>query len=300
MTTQETKLKQDVDSLLVRLAEPFEISEIKWRVTRTNKRGSRGAVIAFADPRAYTDRLNQMFTPRGWTRSYEVSTISSVPRMKKDRIIQTGKVLVTCTLTINGLGCHSGSGEEWADEEYAMTAAEAQAFKRSASCFGLGRYLYNLSEMWVPLNEYSQPIKFPTLPQWAIPKFERKGKAHTASGPRPPIQRGPIDQKTTAFIEGFRRILGDAIYAEILRRAGHCRRANEIPNAQFQANVADAMERAARGVRKANSLAEKIGEASLIAVMDRLQIESITTIPRLESLKLLVNELEQEAARCVA
>jgi hypothetical protein len=153
MATQETNPNQAVDILLVRLAESFDFSEIKWHVTQTNKDGSRGAVIAFADPRAYTDRLNQLLTPIGWTRSYEVSTVSSVTRMKRDKIIPAGKVLVTCTLTINGLGCHSGSGEVWADEENAMTAAEAQAFKRSASCFGLGRYLYNLSEMWVSLDD---------------------------------------------------------------------------------------------------------------------------------------------------
>ena len=155
--------------------------------------------------------------------------------------------------------------------------------------------------MWVPLNEHRQPTQFPKLPQWALPKSESTGKAHPGSGPRPPaIQRGPIDQKVTAKVEGFRRILGDAIYSEILWRAGHARRANDIPNAQFQANVAEAMERASRGVNKANSLAEQIGEASFIAVMDKLQIESMTTIPKLESLKSLVTELEEEAARSVA
>ena len=90
MATQETKPNQDADTLLLRLAEPFEVSEIKWRVTHTSKDGSRGALIAFADPRAYTDRLNQLFTPTGWTRSYEISTVSSVTRMKKDKLIQTG------------------------------------------------------------------------------------------------------------------------------------------------------------------------------------------------------------------
>ena len=62
--------------------------------------------IAYADPRAYTDRLNQLFTPSGWTRTYEVTTVSAVTRMKKDKLIQTGKVLVTCTLTIARLGTH--------------------------------------------------------------------------------------------------------------------------------------------------------------------------------------------------
>ena len=301
MATEDVKPSPEPDALFTQLAEPFDVSEIKWRVTHTNRDGNRGAVIAFADPRAYTDRLNQLFTPTGWTRTYDVSTVSSVTRMKKDKLIQTGKVLVTCTLTITGLGCHAGSGEDWADEENAMTAAEAQAFKRACSCFGLGRYLYNFTEMWVPLNEYRQPVEFPKLPHWALPKGNNTGKTHPAAGSRPPaVQRGPIDQKTTVRIEGFRRILGDPIYGEILWRVAHARQANAIPNAQLQANVAEAMERASRGFSKAHSLAEQIGETSFIAILDRLRIESMTTIPRLEMLKTLVAELEREAARTAA
>jgi hypothetical protein len=182
-----------------------------------------------------------------------------------------------------------------------MTAAEAQAFKRAASCYGLGRYLYNLAEMWVPLNERRRPIQIPTLPQWALPKAGSSGRTHPAAGQRPPVvQRGPIDQQTTGRIEDFRRILGDAIYGEILWRVAHVRQANAIPNAQLQAGVAEAMERVSRGIRKAHSLAEQVGEAPFIAILDRLQIESMTTIPRLETLKTLVAELEREAARSAA
>ena len=133
MATNEAKTGPDTDALFTQLAEPFGPSEIKWRVTHTSHDGTRGAVIAFADPRAYTDRLNQLFTPSGWTRNYDVTTVSAVSRQKRDKIIQTGKVLVTCTLTIARLGTHSGSGEQWADEQNAMTAAEAQAFKRAAA-----------------------------------------------------------------------------------------------------------------------------------------------------------------------
>jgi len=301
MATEEMKTNTNLDALFTQLAEPFDPSEIKWRVTHTNRDGNRGAVIAYADPRAYTDRLNQLFTPTGWTRSYQVSAVSSVTRMKRDKLIQTGKVLVTCTLTITGLGCHSGSGEEWADEQNAMTTAEAQAFKRAASCYGLGRYLYNFAEMWVPLNEHRQPVEFPKLPNWALPKGSVPAKSHPASGSRPPAaQRGPIDQKATVKIEGFQRILGDPIYGEILWRIAHARQANAIPNAQLQANVAEVMERASRGVSKAHSLANQIGETPFTAILDRLRIESMSTIPRLEMLKTLVAELEREAARTAA
>lgn len=178
---------------------------------------------------------------------------------------------------------------------------EAQAFKRAASCFGLGRYLYNFAGMWVPLNEYRQPTQIPTLPQWALPKGTGAGKTHPASGPRPAaVQRGPIDQKTTARIEGFQRILGSAIYGEILWRVAYAKRANEIPNAQLQGDVAEAMKRASRGIHKAGTLAEQIGDTGFVAVLDKLRIKSMTTIPRLETLKSLVDELEREAARLAA
>jgi hypothetical protein len=302
MANEEVKTVPQPDALFTQLAEPFDPSEIKWRVTHTTQDGSRGAIIAFADPRAYTDRLNQIFTPTGWTRTYDVSTVSAVSRMKRDKAIQSGKVLVTCTLTIHGLGCHAGSGEDWADEPNAMTKSEAQAFKRACTCFGLGRYLYNFAEMWVALNEHRQPLQLPTLPQWALPKpGAAAGKSSAASGPRPPVvQRGPVDQETTAKIEGFRRILGDSIYGEILWRIAHARRADAIPNAQLQVETADAVERAARGIRKAHSLAEVVGDTQFVSVLDGLQIGSMTTIRNLEALKQLVVELESLVAQQAA
>jgi hypothetical protein len=179
---------------------------------------------------------------------------------------------------------------------------EAQAFKRACTCFGLGRYLYNFAEMWVPLNQHRQPLHFPTLPQWALPKsIATTGNNNSGTGRRPAaMQRGPIDQKTTAKIEGFRRILGQPIYGEILWRIAQARRANAIPNAQLQSEVSDAMERAARGIRKAHSLSEEIGDTQFVSVLDQLQIRSMTTIRNLEALKRLVATLEEFAARTAA
>src|SRR5580693_7267403 len=166
--------------LVAALEEPFDQREIKWRVTNTTSNRRRGQVIAYADPRAYTDRLNALFTVRDWTREYAVQVIQNFER--KDRGTGegaiSGKIVVTCRLTIDGLGSHSGLGEEWADNENAGTAAEAQAFKRACSCFGLGRYLYDLDGNWVDLDERKQPLSRPRLPDWALPKRNPAATGH--------------------------------------------------------------------------------------------------------------------------
>jgi len=135
-----------IKELIAHLEVPFHPSVIEWRVINTSKKDPhRGQVIPYADQRAYTDRLNELFTPAGWTRKYVVHTSANFQRDKDHKTV--AKVFVTCELTILGLGLHSATGEEWADNDNAGTAAEAQAFKRSCACFGLGRYLYHFSRV---------------------------------------------------------------------------------------------------------------------------------------------------------
>src|ERR1700732_883812 len=137
-----------VKELVAALEVPFDSAQIEWRVCNPPKgqQPARGQVVPYADQRAYTDRLNALFTPAGWTRKYTIHTSASFERSKDQKIV--AKVLVTCELTIFGLGSHSATGEEWADDDNACTSAEAQAFKRACSCLGLGRYLYYFSGEW--------------------------------------------------------------------------------------------------------------------------------------------------------
>ena len=288
-----------LDLLVEHLRAPFPPAEIKFLPKSPVQRGDAWVCLAlpYADKRMYEDRLNAL-VPGRW----------STPAMTP--LVAGNKLVIPVTLVICEIA-HTDVGEafltslsrkgEPREEENAATEAYSQAFRRACAQVGLGRYLYNLAEIWVPLNEHRQPSEYPRLPQWALPKGSMPAKSHPASGTRPPAaQRGPIDQKTTVRIEGFRRILGDPIYREILWRVAHARQANAIPNAQLQADVAEAMERVSRGVRKAHTLAEQIGETSFIAILDKLRIESMTAIPRLEMLKTLVAELEREAARTAA
>jgi hypothetical protein len=109
--------------------------------------------------------------------------MNNITRVNKGETIVSGKVLVTCTVTIVGLGSHSGTGEEWADDQNGLTAADAQAFKRACAVFGLGRYFYDFVPPWVDLDQHRQPVKTPALPAWAIPENWRRGM-------RPPHKNG--------------------------------------------------------------------------------------------------------------
>ena len=58
----------DVKQILRELEVPFSPDQVQWRVTVTANNRKRGQIVPYADPRAYTDRLNVLFSPQGWTR----------------------------------------------------------------------------------------------------------------------------------------------------------------------------------------------------------------------------------------
>lgn len=266
------------------LETPFSPSEIRWRVVCKGQRGRRGKVLPYADPRVYTDRLNQLFTPSGWSRSYNMAALPNVVREIHGREFVTGKVLMSCVLTIPRLGSHTGTGEEWADTELAVTAAEAQAFKRACSCFGLGRYLYRVSERWTDLDRRGKPKRFPALPHWALPP-----DVLIEHGAEP---KGPIDPKLTGKIEAFRAVLGSGVYSEILSRAGFSHDARMIPNASRQKDVLRWMEAAARGYERICRTTSVGGTHHLEALLEHLKLNSVQDLPSLDALRFLVDTLE--------
>ena len=320
-----TELTADQQKSLELLAIPFDPAAISWRVTNKSKDGKRGCVIPYGDQRAYTDRLNTILSPAGWTRTYDVTTLSPVTRAKKNTTIQTGKVIVTCVVTVHGLGSHSGSGEMWADDDNAMTRAEAQAFKRACSCFGLGRYFYDFAEMWVDLNEYGQPVRLPTLPKWALPpgvvpthqgaedhNQSRGGEpARNASAPSSG-SKGPVavqgngsqsaatlDPGLTQQIESFRQVVGDALFFEVFRKGGAARNARDLPSVDAQKWILNQLAFIDRGIKRLRVLAEEVNENVFYAALDVHKVQSIDKIPSFEVLKAVVTDL-QHAAQGVA
>lgn len=300
-----------VEEIVAALEVPFDPSQIEWRVMNTtkNQQPARGQVVPYADQRAYTDRLNTLLTPAGWTRKYSVHTSANFERSKDQKIV--AKVLVTCELTIFGLGSHSATGEEWADDDNAGTAAEAQSFKRAASCFGLGRYLYYFTGTWVDLDNRKRPKSIPQLAGWATPAGWLQGLrprcAEAAKLSSPSRARNGSNDRTNGGananrdhlfceIEQMERIVGKRMYRGLLKSIARVWDPRDIHDPAIQEKVLTHMQAAARGLHRAKTARDKAGLADFMAVLRSVKLSSLDQIDNLKTLQEVVVALELTTA----
>ena len=301
---------EKVKELVAALEVPFDPSQIEWRVMNTtkNQQPARGQVVPYADQRAYTDRLNALFTPAGWTRKYTIHTSANFERSQDQKIV--AKVLVTCELTIFGLGSHSATGEEWADDDNAGTAAEAQAFKRACACFGLGRYLYYFTGTWVDLDERKRPKSVPQLAGWATPAGWREGLRPRCVGevkPQSPAANGGAGQhsrsgsvadgKVLCEIEGMEKVIGKRMYRGLLKSVARVWNPRDIQDTDIQEKVLAHMQAAERGFRRAQAARDKAGSASFAGILGSLKLRSLDQVDNLKTLQEIVAALEVAPAQ---
>lgn len=299
--------QQEIKDFCAALEVPFDPRVIDWRVTNTSKNGKlRGQVIPYADQRAYTDRLNQLFTPAGWTRKYQVHTSANFERSKDQKTV--AKVFVTCELSISGLGAHSATGEEWTDDENAGTSAEAQAFKRSCACYGLGRYLYHFDGVWVDLDDRKRPKSAPKLPGWATPEGWQRGlrpstaTTLTESTPRENRVHPNVSSENTQCndvvleIEKMARPLGRRLYRGLLRTEAMVWNPSQISDPALQRKILERMQSAERGLERLRIALAKTGPAPLNGVLQSLKLRSLEMIDTLETLKRVVLAIEAAAS----
>jgi len=296
---------EQVRQFVVAIENPFDHGEIKWRVTNTSSDRRRGQVIAYADPRAYTDRLNALFTVRGWTREYAVQVIQNFERKDrgKDEATISGKIVVTCKLTIDGLGTHCGLGEEWADNENAGTSAEAQAFKRACSCFGLGRYLYDLGGNWVDLDDRRQPLCRPRLPDWALPKRKpgvtpsQNGDGHASTnGHTHDNGVAPVDWPTLkARVKSLCEQVGFGLARSVTKAVAATEDPEQISNATVLSALSAKLEDTVRGVERLRTATELVGQASFSRLCQQMNLagDSLDDISDRRVLRRLIEALEK-------
>jgi hypothetical protein len=331
MPTEDTTTSPsglDVTKLLAELEVPFSPDQVRWRVTNTTNDKKRGQIVPYADSRAYTDRLNTLLTPQGWTREYKVETMTNITRVKKGESIVSGKVLVICTVTILGLGSHSGTGEEWADDDNGMTSADAQAFKRACSCFGPGRYFYDIPAVWVDLDQNRQPLRTPVLFAWALPENWRKGMrpGRNGNGSAPPSNgtnsrsqaNGTNSHKvsgngrTTATnnngsadktngddldvcIQSMEKTVGTVLYRNILREHGRVNQPKLIRDPAVKRTVLQMLESAIRGIERLEAVTRRLDAKTVVALLAKLQAPPLGEISDMKTLQHVVFGLEELA-----
>lgn len=300
-----TSRNEGLPELLQALSIPFDLAVVRWRVTEYSDDGTRGLMLPYADPRAYSDRLNDVFTPAGWSRKYSVQASAPVQRSRRG---PASKILVTCEVTIASIGTNSGTGEEWSDRENALTAAEAQAFKRALSCFGLGRYLYDIDGEWVELDDKHKPSKIPRLPRWATPngwlaglrpKLKRnrhamvRANGHTGNGNHTSPETNGRRQSLLAAIEAAEHKIGKRLYRGLLKNVARVWSPQEIEDTVVLEKVLEQMEGAERGIARLEA-----AQARLAPETTQRIISSLDALPAkvedLQTLHKVVVALEKE------
>jgi hypothetical protein len=299
----------DLNDVLRALATPFELAVVQWRVTEWSEEGTRGLMLPYADPRAYSDRLNDLFTPAGWSRKYTVQTSAPVQRTKRG---PAAKILVTCEVTIACIGTNSGTGEEWSDKENALTAAEAQAFKRALSLFGLGRYLYDIDGEWIELDRHGSPIRIPRLPRWATPngwlaglrpKLRRnrraliRANAHADNGRVP--SRDPSHeangqrQSIILAIEAMESKIGKRFYRGLLKNVARAWTPQQIQQTAVLERVLAQMQGAERGMTRLEAAQARLAPETVQRIISSLDAPP-AKVEDLQALHTLVVALEKE------
>ena len=162
------------DAVLTELAQPFDPTAVEFKAGAVTQDKARALALAYVDSRVYQARLDAVAPD--WRNEYT-------------REYAGDRVIVTCALAVAGvtrqaigesLQASARQDGSTVIEENAATSAEAQAFKRACSAFGLGRYLYSVPQVWAEYD--AQRRQFTPAAVQALREMLRTGKYEPATG----------------------------------------------------------------------------------------------------------------------
>lgn len=142
--------RSDDPTLFAKLAAPFPREAVQFRVGSRNADKTRGMALAYVDARTVMDRLDEVVGPANW----------------QDRYTHNAPIVICeIGILIDGTWVWKADGGGASDIE-AEKGACSDAFKRAAVRWGIGRYLYELESVWVPLVNEKQID--PKVDVWAL------------------------------------------------------------------------------------------------------------------------------------
>jgi hypothetical protein len=215
-----------------------------------------------------------------------------------------------------------------------MTSADAQAFKRACSCFGLGRYFYDIQAVWVDVDQNRQPVRIPALFAWALPENWRKGmrpsgrngngngngnaaaasngangrsqakgsnsrkvagNGHTQAGDTKAVASGANGDDLDARIQCLEKTVGTVLYRNILREYGRVNQPKLIRDPAVKRIVLQMLESAMRGIERLEAVAKRLNSKTVEALLAKLQAPPLGEISDMKTLQHVVFGLEELA-----
>lgn len=127
------------EETIKRLREPFGSREIEWKIQVTTQDKQRGMAVAYMDARAVQKRLDETVGPFNWKNVYSLwhdnSQICGISIFYDERNEWVTKF----------------DGAENSDFE-PVKGGLSDSFKRAATVWGIGRYLYEMEGIWVEIE----------------------------------------------------------------------------------------------------------------------------------------------------
>lgn len=127
----------------------FPERDISWRPLVHTRDRKRALVVAYLSNRAIMDRLDEVCGPANWRNLF---------RKGPD-----GGVICGISIRIDGEWVTKWDGAENTGVQSVKGGLSA-SMRRAAVQWGVGRYLYRLPRVWVPVDERGRPVRTPSLP----------------------------------------------------------------------------------------------------------------------------------------
>lgn len=140
-------------SITEKLKKPFDPRVVHWRVGATTQDKSSGIALAYINARDVMKRFDSVCGDN-WQVEYPFE----------------GCCRIGIKIDNEWVWRSNGAGETDIEGE---KGRYSDAFKRAAVLWGVGRYLYYLDNIWVPIKPQGRSYvlaEIPKLPNWAIPK----------------------------------------------------------------------------------------------------------------------------------
>lgn len=155
-------------NLKEQLEKPFLDDELEFRVGATNSDKTKGLALAYIQARAIQNRLDEVVGIENWRVSYKEIN---------------GGFLAKLELKINNEWIAKEDGANVTDYE-AIKGGISSAFKRAASVWGIGRYLYEIESQWLPIEQKGKAYIFKETPKLNTKDQENNSNNNTSKEER--------------------------------------------------------------------------------------------------------------------